>query len=72
MRDMQTLAFPDLGQRKHKSPDRLRRLMGLIGANQVPAIANDLDLCSRNPREYLTPVLLLKDPACLGLPIRPT
>jgi hypothetical protein len=55
---MQSLAFAGLGQSKHKCPNRLRKLIGLIDGYQVPAIANDLDVCPRNPGEYFTPVLL--------------
>ena len=52
------LGFPGLGQSKHKCPNRLRKLIGLIDGYQVPAIANDLDVCSRNSGLYFTPVLL--------------
>jgi hypothetical protein len=51
-------AFVNLGQRKYKCPNRLRKLIRLIDGHQVPAIANNLDVCSWNPGEYLTPVLL--------------
>ena len=55
---MQSLGFRGLGQSKHKCPNLLRKLIGLIDGYQVPAIANDLDVCTRNPGEYFTPVLL--------------
>jgi len=55
---MQSSGFPGLGQRRHKCLNRLRKLSGLIDGYQVPAIANDLDVRSRNPGEYFTLVLL--------------
>lgn len=53
-----SLAFANHGQRKYKCPNRLSQLMRLIDGHPVPAIANNLDVCSRNHGEHLTPVLL--------------
>ena|SRR5215467_5069336 len=52
------LAFANPGQTKHKCPNRICELMGLIDRHKVPAIANHFNVCSRNPGEYLTLVLL--------------